>query len=107
MQQIELDLTLNTICEALVTFTEEILNGSVKESYNSGAIDVKTDGMFFRKNYLLRYWDCLSLLNWIEARIGLTLFITKIASRKIGALIRSIKIWVEVALYHYKPTIRS
>ena len=31
----------------------------------SGVIDVKMDGSVFEENYLLRCWDCLSLLNWI------------------------------------------
>ena len=53
-------------------------------------------GLFLRKNQLLRCWDWL--LNWIGA---------KIASRKIGALIRSMKfLSPEVAWYLYKPTIR-
>ena len=36
------------------------------QSNNTGAIDVKMDG-FLRKNHLLRWWDSLSLLNWIGA----------------------------------------
>ena len=56
-------------------------------------------GLFLRKNYLLRCW--LLLLNWIGALIA------KIASRKIGSLIRSINfLSPEVALYLYKSTIR-
>ena len=52
-------------------------------------------GLFLRKNYLLRWWGCLSLLNWIA----------KTASKKIGALICSMKfISPEVALYLYKST---
>ena len=34
-------------------------------SNDAGAIDVKTDGFFLSKNHLLRFWVCLSLLNWI------------------------------------------
>ena len=58
-------------------------------------------GLFLRKNHLLRYWGCPSLLNWIG---GLTLspFLI-LAPRK---WIRSM--WFlshEVALYLYKSTI--
>ena len=60
-------------------------------------------GLFLSKNHLLRSWGWLSLLNWIGA---LTLFsISKTASKKIGALICSMKfLSPEVALYLYKST---
>ena len=38
-------------------------------SNNSGAIDVKVEGLFWKKNYPLIYWGCLSLLNWIGVLI--------------------------------------
>ena len=38
---------------------------SFQWSSNSGAIDMKMDGSVFKKKYLLRYWDRLSLVNWI------------------------------------------
>ena len=60
-------------------------------------------GLFLRKNHLLRCLGWLSLLNWIGA---LTLSVAKTASKKIGALIRSMKfLSPEVALYLYKSTI--
>ena len=36
-------------------------------SNNTGAIDVKMEKLFLRKNHLLRCWGWLSLLNWIWA----------------------------------------
>ena len=59
-------------------------------------------GLFLRKNQLFRSWGWLSLLNWIGA---LTISIAKIASKKIGILIHSMKfLSPEVALYLYKST---
>ena len=56
-----------------------------------------------KKNHLLRCWDWPSLLNWI----GILISIAKTASKKIGALIHSMKfLSPEVALYLYKSTIR-
>ena len=37
------------------------------QSYNTGAIDVKMNGSIHEENDLSRYWDWLSLLNWIGA----------------------------------------
>ena len=60
-------------------------------------------GLFFRKNHLLKCWGSPSLLNWIGV---LTLSVTKSVSRKIEALIRSMKLLSpEVALYLYESTI--
>ena len=57
-------------------------------------------GLILRKYHLLRCWACLSLLNWIGA-------LAKTASKKIGALILSMKfLSPEVALYLYKSSIR-
>ena len=59
-------------------------------------------GLCLKKNHLLRCWGCLSLLNWIG---GLTLFVAKITSKKVGALIYSMKSFSrEVALYLCKST---
>ena len=60
-------------------------------------------GLFLRKkNHLLRCWDWPSLLNWI----GILISIAKTASKKIGALIHSMKsLSPAVALYLYKSTI--
>ena len=59
-------------------------------------------GLFLKKNHLLRCWGCLSLLNLIGAQS-----IAKTASKKMGALIRTMKfLSPEVALYLYKSTIR-
>ena len=60
-------------------------------------------GLFGRKNHLLRCWGWLSPLNWIEAH---TLSAVKSDSKKIRALIRSMKFFSpELALYLYKSTI--
>ena len=54
--------------------------------------------LFLRKNHLLKCWGCLSLLNWIA--------IAKTASKKIGALIRSMNFLSSVvALHLYKSTL--
>ena len=45
---------------------------SIDWSKNTGAIDVKMEGLFLSKNYLLRCWSPLSLLNLTGA---LTLFL--------------------------------
>ena len=51
-------------------------------SYNFGAIDLKMDGSFLRKNHVSRRWDCLSHLNWTGA---LTLSpLLKLSPRKLG-----------------------
>ena len=36
-------------------------------SNNTGAIDVKMMGLFLKKNHFLRYWGCLSHLDWVGA----------------------------------------
>ena len=60
--------------------------------------------LFLRKNHLVRCWSCPSFLNWIGA---LTLSLVKSASKKIGALIRSVKfLSPKVVLYLYKSTIQ-
>ena len=53
---------------------------------NIGAINLKMDGSFSRKNNLLRCLGCLFLLNWIVSLI-LSLTIKKSSSKKIGPLI--------------------
>ena len=61
-------------------------------------------GLFLRKNHLLRCWGLTfsSKLDWGSYIIS----IAKTASKKIGALIRSMKfLSPEVALYLYKSTI--
>ena len=62
--------------------------------------------LFLKKNHLLWCWGESSLLNWIGL---LTFSVAKTASKKIGALIRSIKfLSPEVPLYYlYKSTIWS
>ena len=47
-------------------------------------------GLFLRKNHLVRCWGWFSLPNWIGA-VSCIISIAKTASRKIGALIRSLK----------------
>ena len=62
-------------------------------------------GLFMRKKHLLRCWGLTfsSKLDWGSYVVS----IAKTASKKIGALIRSMKfLSPEVALYLYKSTIR-
>ena len=62
-------------------------------------------GLFLRKNYLLRCWGWLFLLNWIRA-LALSLLLL-LPPKKIGALIRYMKlVSTEVALYLYESTIQ-
>ena len=61
--------------------------------------------LFLRENHLLRCWCWPSLLNWIGSSYIIS--IAKTASKKIGAIIRSMKfLSLAVALYLYKSTIR-
>ena len=62
-------------------------------------------GLLLRKNHLFRCWDWPSLQIWI---VALILIIAKIDSKKIGTLIRSMKLLSSgVVLYLYKSTIYS
>ena len=62
--------------------------------------------LFLRENHLLRCWCWPSLLNWIGSSYIIS--IAKTASKKIGAIIRSMKfLSLVVALYLYKSTIRA
>ena len=66
----------------------------------------KLTGLFFRKNHLLRCCGWLSLQNWIETLALTLLLVPPNVSKKIGALIHSMKfLSPEVALYLYKSTI--
>ena len=49
--------------------------------YTTDAIDVKIAGLLLRKNYLLRCWGWVSLLNWIGA-LTLSLLL-KLLQRKL------------------------
>ena len=61
--------------------------------------------LFLRKNHFLRCWGWLSLLNWIRGSYIIS--IGKNASKKIGALVRSMKfLSLEVVLDLYKSTIQ-
>ena len=104
-------LNLNLIYETLWTGTGSGLLISMLEKLNwfclTGLITLvllmwKWMGLFLRKNHLLRCWGWLSFLNWIGALIS----IGTTASKKIGALICSMKFFSpKVALYLYKSTI--
>ena len=75
-------------------------------SNNSGSIDVKMDGSVLeeKSSFKMLGLTFSSKLDWGSYIIS----ITKTASKKIGALIRSMKlISPEVALYCYKSAIRS
>ena len=66
----------------------------------------KLTGLFFRKNHLLRCCGWLSLQNWIETLTLSLLLVPPNVSKKIWALIHSMKfLSPEVALYLYKYTI--
>ena len=73
-------------------------------SSNTGAIDVKMDGSVLeeKSSYKMLGLSFSSNLNWGSYIIS----IAKTTSKKIGALIRSIKfLFPEVALHLYKSTI--
>ena len=75
---------------------------SFDRSKNTGAIDVKMDGSILEEKKMLRL-TFSSKLDWGSYIVS----IAKTASKKIGALIRSMKfLSPEVALYLYKSTIR-
>ena len=74
-------------------------------SKNTGAIDVKMDGSVLEEktSFKMLWLTFSSKLDWGSYIVS----IAKIASKKIGALIRSMKfLSPEVALYLYKSTIR-
>ena len=73
--------------------------------YNNGSIDAKMDGSVHEKksSFKMLWLTFCSKLDWGSYIIS----IAKTASKKIGALIRSMKFRSpEVALYLYKSTIR-
>ena len=79
---------------------------SFDRSHNTGAIDVKMDGSVLEEKSFFKMLGLTfsSKLDWGSYIIS----IAKTASKKIGALIRSVKcLSPEVALYLYKSTIRS
>ena len=74
-------------------------------SNNTGAIDVKMDGSVIEEKLSFKILGLTfsSKLDWGSY----IYFFAKTASKKIGALIRSMKLLSpEVALYLYKPTIQ-
>ena len=81
------------------------MTGFVDRSNNTGAIDVKIDGSVLEEKSYFKMVGLTfsSKLDWGSYIIS----IAKTASKKIGALIRSMKFFSpEVALYLYKSTIR-
>ena len=77
---------------------------SFDQSNNNGSIDVKMDGSVLDKKSSFKMLGLIfsSKLDWGSYIIS----IAKTASKKIGALIRSMKfLSPEVALYLYKSTI--
>ena len=78
---------------------------SFDQSINTGAIDVKMDGSVLEEKSSFKMLGLAfsSKLDWSSYIIS----IAKIASKKMGALIRSMKfLSPEVALHLYKLTIR-
>ena len=75
-------------------------------SSNTGAIDVKVDGFVLeeKSSFKMLGLTSSSKLDWGSYTIS----IAKTVSKKIGALIRSVKfLSPELALHLYKSTIRS
>ena len=100
-------MNLNLIYGTLWTGAGSGLLISVLEKLNwfrltGGAIDVKMDGFVLEEKSSIKILG-LTKLNWGSYIIS----VAKTASKKIGALIRSMKfLSPEVALYLYKSTIR-
>ena len=105
-------VNLNLIYETLWTGAGRGFLISVLEKFNwfrlTGLITLvlltsKWMALLSRKNHLLRCWGWLSFLNWIGALVS----IGTTASKKIGALICSMKFFSpKVALYLYKSTVQ-
>ena len=79
---------------------------SFDRSSNTGAIDVKMDGSVLeeKSSFKMLGLTFFSKLDWASYITS----IAKTASKKIGALIHSIKVLsLEVALYLYESTIRA
>ena len=102
-------LNLNLIYETLWTGVRSGLlismQGKLSWSNNNGSIDVKMDGSVLEEkpSFKLLGLTFSSKLDWGSYIIS----IAKTASKKIGALIRSVKfLSPKVALYLYKSTIR-
>ena len=78
---------------------------SFDESNNTGAIDVKIDGSVIDEKSSFKMLGLT--FSFKLDRVSYISSIGKTASKKIGALIRSMKfLSLEVALYLYKSTIR-
>ena len=98
---------LSTACLKLLKFLMWFLKPGLSFCINFAPITLvlltwKWIGLFLRKNHLLKCWGWPFLLNWIGAYI---ISIVKTASKKIGALICSMKfLFPEVTLYLYKST---
>ena len=78
---------------------------SFDRSKNNGSINVKMDGSVLEEKSSFKILDLTFSfnLNWGSYIISFA----KTASKKIGALIRFMKfLSPEIALYHYKSTIR-
>ena len=78
---------------------------SFDQSNNNGSIDVKTDGSVLEEKSTFKMLELIlsSKLDWSSCIISIAIT----DSRKIGALIRSIKfLSPEVALYLDKSTVR-
>ena len=72
---------------------EKIQLVSFNQPNNTGAIDMKMDGSVLEKNSSFNILGLLSLLNFIGA---LTLSVSKTASKKIEALIGSMKFFLKL-----------
>ena len=104
MVQVLLVFLILQLCVGLINKPKTQLV-SFDNTNNTDAIDVKMDRSVFeeKSSFKMLGLTFSSKLDWGSYIIS----IGKTASKKIGALIRSIKfLSTEVALYHYKSTIR-
>ena len=99
-------LNVNLNYETLWTFSAgKPQPVSFYRSHNNSSVDVKMDGSVFeeKSSFMTQGLTFSSKLDWCSYIIS----IAKTASKKIGALIRSMKfLSPDVALYLYKSTIR-
>ena len=102
-QQFELASELGSDLQDTVDWRKKLISmlGKLNWFYLTGLITLVL--LMWKSSGVLRYWGWPFLLNWIGAG---TLSLAKTTSKKIAALIRSMKfLSPEVALYLYKSTI--
>ena len=74
----------------MISILEKLKIVSFDWPYSSGFIHLKIDGLFLKKNHLLRCWDSFSCkLYWASYIVS----IAKIALKKIGTLLYEFVLW--------------